>query len=1021
MAKVKYLVIGTIIDNKGNLIGYNLVDDSPSTLMKSITLEQARKAGNNAEYYNAQYNPKSGELDGVPNYLYNYPKLNLNFKVVANWGITLLAVLQAKDSDDIVGAIVFYGTGVRSHMSLNDLKRKEIQGIKFTNFRLTGDGRIESLDGSPFKVVKMQEKKKHQVYDSTAQALGLQPVQEIEENDGEFENLDELQTISVSCFDNVSESPYASDAEEKLLKAKINLKKVAPYYFSILSAITVKRVQGFGTFGVTENTMYYDVAFVSQLSISEITYILIHEMMHIVMAHSIRFGKRTNHELWNIACDLFINSVIGSNFYIEDANGNKKHCIFGEEELKFPNGGVLKCPNSGIHLETVGKSSLDLAKESPETIYKQLMKENQQQQQQQAPNMMKALISQILNDLQQAEQSIITHKKDIDDAIVELEKKLERMKAMPDITPAMEQGIKITENQLADKIASEQSISKVLTNISIEKNVLSSAITNNKIFKSDLEFVATTLKKDAGVLSQVGTSNANNDIVSDGHTLKDIADMIEHLLDTASQQSQQSGSSNDMQIIDDSNNQQNQNQQGQGQQGQSGQGQSGQGQAGQQQGQSGQQQGQQGQQQGQQGDPSGEGQSEQQQSGQSQGQSGNQSQSGQGGSDPNAIKDIANSKTAYSQGGSDSQGNQQNGQGDNQSGQQGSPNNSQSGQQGNASNGQSGQQGGSSNNQSGRGGSGGNGNNNSDPFGDSQGLETNTVDEMNGDGKTKKGQVKEVTVTYNGQTIKGRVSMDIITNSNKGDEATIERLKQDTKAALSRIKTKIDFDRDKGLLPSGKDCGQGAGLMDREIEFGLSQDVDWRRILKNVCTTKQKTMYSLAHPNPKFLNHSGHNKGRVVASKRPISTQKVVKDIKICIDVSGSVGKAELDFYLSEVANIFKKFPDVSGELIYWSTEIGNVGDFEKLKDICKIQPTTTGGTDVKCVFDYLSGKTAFNGKYEESKLKDIPLVMIITDGYFSNNYSAEYKDRFNRKVVWIIDGDVRHFDAPFGKTVGLK
>ena len=84
-----------------------------------------------------------------------------------------------------------------------------------------------------------------------------------------------------------------------------------------------------------------------------------------------------------------------------------------------------------------------------------------------------------------------------------------------------------------------------------------------------------------------------------------------------------------------------------------------------------------------------------------------------------------------------------------------------------------------------------------------------------------------------------------------------------------------------------------------------------------------------------------------------------------------------------------------------------------------KISPNTTGGTDVKCVFDYLSGRVPFQGKKQETKMTDISCVLIITDGCFSTNY-GEYSKYFNKKTVWLIDGAVVTFNSLFGKVVSM-
>ena len=88
---------------------------------------------------------------------------------------------------------------------------------------------------------------------------------------------------------------------------------------------------------------------------------------------------------------------------------------------------------------------------------------------------------------------------------------------------------------------------------------------------------------------------------------------------------------------------------------------------------------------------------------------------------------------------------------------------------------------------------------------------------------------------------------------------------------------------------------------------------------------------------------------------------------------------------------------------------------FSDLKDMLKVQPNSTGGTDVKCVFDYLARKTRVNSKYEETPIKDISCVLIFTDGCFNNNYE-EYARYFGKRVVWVVPDSRFMFNPPFGK-----
>lgn len=268
------------------------------------------------------------------------------------------------------------------------------------------------------------------------------------------------------------------------------------------------------------------------------------------------------------------------------------------------------------------------------------------------------------------------------------------------------------------------------------------------------------------------------------------------------------------------------------------------------------------------------------------------------------------------------------------------------------------------------------------------------------------------TVTYNGKKLEGACLDDIMSNNGQGTKEAREEALEESKQRVQTMNLKKEMLEEKLGEKLSKQT-TGTQLVQRYIDFGLSDTVDWQDVLKNMCKYRPKKQYTLASPNQDYMNM-----GITVASRRKIGKERNVQRIKICIDVSGSVSEEQLKWYLSEVANIFTKFK-ASGELIYWSTEVGDSGEFQQIKDLVKVKPNSTGGTDVSCVFDYLTGKVKTQtGKKEETKVKDILGVIIVTDGCFENNYK-DYESIFGRKTLWLIDNNIS-FNPPFGRVLPL-
>ena len=405
--------------------------------------------------------------------------------------------------------------------------------------------------------------------------------------------------------------------------------------------------------------------------------------------------------------------------------------------------------------------------------------------------------------------------------------------------------------------------------------------------------------------------------------------------------------------------QQSQNQQGQqGQQGQNQQGQQGQN-----------QQGQQGQgQQGQQGDG---------EQGQGQGQSQGQGQQGQG---------EENGQSGEGQGQGQGQGQSQ-GQGSSSSQGQKDGSNSSAG-------GQNGQEQGDSLESDVGEGSG------------SQSNIDNLLEET--DNADYQEIFKEIEVIYKGKKLRAKVPLDIFSNNEDQSSADAkERAANQSKNALVRIKTKIEIDEKKAQKTFSS---ASTILADRYIHFGLASKYDWIQLLKNVCKTEHKKLYTYTR-----LNKPYQGVGIALPSKVDLGKPEKITDIKFCVDVSGSVTQEELNSIFTKISDILDVYK-LDAEMIYWDTQVTNVGSFNNLKQLIQIKPKGFGGTDPNCVFQYLTRETDFRGEKEKSLVKNISAVLIFTDGCFGN-INTKYAPYFNKNTIWVLNEGSAPFIAPFGKV----
>lgn len=158
-------------------------------------------------------------------------------------------------------------------------------------------------------------------------------------------------------------------AEQKLAVASSILKAIDPFLYAAYLSIQKYGNTSCKTMGVTSNTLVYNINFVLEHNISQLAYVLKHEMDHIIMRHPTReFGRK--HKLWNVACDLFVNKDI----YAEYGCGpDNTKVVIANSQLS--NG---KCVDIGLEFipGALFEASIDTDTITVEEIYDKLEKEN---------------------------------------------------------------------------------------------------------------------------------------------------------------------------------------------------------------------------------------------------------------------------------------------------------------------------------------------------------------------------------------------------------------------------------------------------------------------------------------------------------------------------------------------------------------------------------------------------------------------------------------------------------------------
>ena len=95
----------------------------------------------------------------------------------------------------------------------------------------------------------------------------------------------------------------------RLTKARSAIIMDSVFFGSLMVKLQPKLNNDIPTMGTEGRFIHYNADFTASLSDSEVKGVIVHEVMHCVMAHHARKGHR-DHRAWNMACDYAINPIV---------------------------------------------------------------------------------------------------------------------------------------------------------------------------------------------------------------------------------------------------------------------------------------------------------------------------------------------------------------------------------------------------------------------------------------------------------------------------------------------------------------------------------------------------------------------------------------------------------------------------------------------------------------------------------------------------------------------------------------
>lgn len=123
----------------------------------------------------------------------------------------------------------------------------------------------------------------------------------------------------------------------RLLASRTSLVSCVPFFSRLLLRLKIGVADCETAYTDMENVVF-DPAFASRLSDTELEFVFLHEVLHCVLNHCIR-GKGLNSLIYNIACDIVVNSValdiLGFTAFTVDKSPVMHLTVNGEEGRKY--------------------------------------------------------------------------------------------------------------------------------------------------------------------------------------------------------------------------------------------------------------------------------------------------------------------------------------------------------------------------------------------------------------------------------------------------------------------------------------------------------------------------------------------------------------------------------------------------------------------------------------------------------------------------------------------------------------
>ena len=178
-------------------------------------------------------------------------------------------------------------------------------------------------------------------------------------------------------------------------------------------------------------------------------------------------------------------------------------------------------------------------------------------------------------------------------------------------------------------------------------------------------------------------------------------------------------------------------------------------------------------------------------------------------------------------------------------------------------------------------------------------------------------------------------------------------------------------------------------IPDQVYRLTESKRIKWQTLLRDFFTEELSDEASYTTPERKYIHMDLILPGYSLDNER-------IEEIWAFVDCSGSVGKNEMEQFLTQLYRISKEFK-CAFNICYWDTEVNDVyKKILKKDDILKSLPHHSGGTDINCVYRWIKA----------NKVKP-DVMLILTDGYFGSLDRNAFIPSLGKKTILVLSGSI--------------